>query len=817
MSNKFFNISWRNALKKLSDAYEIELEPLKNNIQNKSLKKAKQNSEWFNHFAVIYVLYLDIYRDLESCLENANNPQKKILLMKIVENVLYRILELKRDLIALNTNTNAVKSDFINLDSILKENKIRYDQLNIPVPRYFITVVDEKMKKREELLENLRKAMNIKIENKEKIVFKYPMEKSVQEAIGFIVNYERGRQGIQKGLIKKEQLLEIFRKQQKQKKLTQKKNENGKEEKNETEEAILVIQKFIRGYKAREVVDKIRKEELLFLNIQHNNNKLNELSDKIHGIEKIRKEELMEKQRELREEYEKLRRDMEENEGLEIREREMEKRRQFVIDIFEEKEGKELPPNIKDFYKKDEEKVEKTKEKDKKGKDKKPAKPKKMTEQEKFVKEREEKGPGSSPALKEIQRLIEEFSNKWSDESDFSENKLNIDYIAGEVYPEVKKKIENEVDNIMQIELDNLHIKMGINKKKEPSNKGGAKIKQPKIPGENLVTDKNPENYLPILLETGILKLDKGVSFDEFFATENVVRQSQEKLAESQPDPGLLQLKRLIIEQVVIPFGTGFNIEGMNRTYLFYGPMGSGKSLMIKAIKKATNALLFDLSADIVAEKYLDKVSISKMMYQVFKAAKEFQPAIILIDGVEHYFPKKNLKKNKHLVGKCAKFKKDLLNHINKHLSLEDKVIVIGCTSNPGLVNTPDLKKVFYKKYYFPFPDYSSRLLIINKLLEKYGIDSNSGFPADLLAFHTEGYTALSFEQLFEEVLTQARIKRLSVNKLELEELLISLSKTVYCSAEEYEAFKSFTHVVTGIKDRQSKQNENKNSKPKKR
>ena len=168
MSNKFFNISWRNALKKLSDAYEIELEPLKNNIQNKSLKKTKQNSEWFNHFAVIYVLYLDIYRDLESCLENANNPQKKILLMKIVENVLYRILELKRDLIALNTNTNAVKSDFINLDSILKENKIRYDQLNIPVPRYFITVVDEKMKKREELLENLRKAMNIKIENREK-------------------------------------------------------------------------------------------------------------------------------------------------------------------------------------------------------------------------------------------------------------------------------------------------------------------------------------------------------------------------------------------------------------------------------------------------------------------------------------------------------------------------------------------------------------------------------------------------------------------------------------------------------------------------
>ena len=814
MSNKYFNVKWRNALKKISDAYVLELEPLKNNIQNKTLKKAKQNSEWFSHFAVVYILYLDIYRDLELCLENANNPQKKVLLKEIVENVLYRILELKRDLVDLNTSTNAIKSDFVNFDAVIQKNKLRYDQLNIEPPRYFTTIVTERINERDRLLEHFGKTAEIAEAKRERVVFKYPVEKSVKEAVSLIVNFERGRQGIQRGLIKKEQLLEIFRKQQKQKKLTQKKNENGKEEKNETEEAILVIQKFIRGFKAREVVDRVRRAEQLFLNMQHNNDKLNSLDEKIHGIERTRKDELVEKQRELKEEYFKLKNDMFENEGLEIKEREMEKRRQFVIDVFEAKEGKELPPNIKEYYKQGEEKPEEVPKDNKKAKGKN-NKPKKMTEQEKFVKERQEKGPGSSPALKKLQELIEQFSNKWSDESDFSENKLNIDYVAGEVYPEVKKEIEEYVDKIMQIELDNLHIKLSINKKKESSNKNSGKTKNPKIPGENLVGNKNPKDFIPLLLEAGVLKIDKGASFEDFYATENLVRLAQEKTCQSQPDPGLLQLKRLIIEQVAIPLGTGFNIDKTNRTFLFYGPMGSGKSLMVKAIKKATNAFLLNISANVVAENYTDKASIGKLMYQVFKTAKTFQPAIILIDKVEHYFPKKNLKKNKHLVGKCAKFKKDLLNHINKHLTPTDKVVVIACTSKPGFVNVNDLKKVFYKKFYFPFPDYSSRLLIIKRLLERYGIDTGNGFPADLLAFHTEGYTALSFEQLFEEVLTQARIKRLSVSKLELEELMIPLSKTVYCSAEEYESFKTFTHVVTGIKDRQAKKNDNKGGKKK--
>lgn len=96
-------------------------------------------------------------------------------------------------------------------------------------------------------------------------------------------------------------------------------------------------------------------------------------------------------------------------------------------------------------------------------------------------------------------------------------------------------------------------------------------------------------------------------------------------------------------------------------------------------------------------------------MYKVFKIAKEFQPSVIYFDETEHFFGKKNLKKFKNFASKCSKFKKELTNQITKHLTLEDRVIIIGCTNKPQYVNTVDAKKFFYKKFYFPFPDYSGR------------------------------------------------------------------------------------------------------------
>jgi len=116
----------------------------------------------------------------------------------------------------------------------------------------------------------------------------------------------------------------------------------------------------------------------------------------------------------------------------------------------------------------------------------------------------------------------------------------------------------------------------------------------------------------------------------------------------------------------------------------------------------------------------------------VFKVAKVFQPAIIMIDEIEHYFPgkKKGGKKGRGpQVGKCVKFKRDLMAQIKKHLVPDDKVMVIACSNRPYLANQKELQKFFYRCFYFPYPDYASRGSLFKHLVKKHNATLNENFP----------------------------------------------------------------------------------------
>lgn len=69
--------------------------------------------------------------------------------------------------------------------------------------------------------------------------------------------------------------------------------------------------------------------------------------------------------------------------------------------------------------------------------------------------------------------------------------------------------------------------------------------------------------------------------------------------------------------------------------FLFYGAMGSGKTLAIRALGHECNALMIDLSPSTIENKATDKNSIAKMFYMAFTVAREFQPCIIYMDEVE--------------------------------------------------------------------------------------------------------------------------------------------------------------------------------------
>ena len=275
--------------------------------------------------------------------------------------------------------------------------------------------------------------------------------------------------------------------------------------------------------------------------------------------------------------------------------------------------------------------------------------------------------------------------------------------------------------------------------------------------------------------------------------------------ATNQPDPSLPQLRRTIIEQIALPQVSGLNVTNNPRTFLFYGPPGSGKTFLTHAIVNETKSIFLDFSPDIIAENVADKNAIAKLVYILFKVAREFQPAVIYIDEIEHFFPKKNVKKFK---ARCVKFKKDLMTHIQKQLQPTDAVTVIACTSQPQFLNVQDIKKLFSKSFYFPFPDYSSRLQIFKTALTEQGIDANSFFALQNIALNSEGYTAGSIKKALAQAFSKERIEKLCIIPLSHEEIILPLSKMPYCSADDYTVFQEMTNVLLDLQEKRTRREE---------
>jgi hypothetical protein len=523
MSNATYNGQWAGAMAELAEQVHLEDPTLEAEEGAPEPEPVRPTSiaQAFQHFACLYIKYLQIFRKLERCYDGMVHPQKRLAVLKVLELVMQRVVELKHSLVKYSPPPPVVQQDksfpweYVNLDSVLVDLKLPPDTLEVPVPKYFREDSAEARKVRDKIVEGY---MQVKHG-----VTEIPLESSdgqdtsgsipLDKAIEIIQLNERGRQGKERAT-----LVKVLREEEKRRKAYD--AAHGGAELDQ-DVASIEIQRALRGLVARNRASRLRDRELIFLGMRPSIVENVDREAQLKNAYIMRKQE----QKDNKDAYERALEDMKEvvynDEGPDIK-RELEgERTEWLADaileedttgikpadlkeegrVQRERGGKKkagerglMPESMQEFYDdKYPEPVEQEPEADPKA-DKGKAKDDKGKKGKKDEPEEEE-----LPLLQEKRDLTskmfqstEHYANEWEDfnEEDNFAQKHDVELVKNEIRDGVKLQIRDEVDEMFRDQLKKLKQELGQNfakppkaKKIKPSKKNakGEKIKFKKI------------------------------------------------------------------------------------------------------------------------------------------------------------------------------------------------------------------------------------------------------------------------------------------------------------------------------------------------
>lgn len=106
-----------------------------------------------------------------------------------------------------------------------------------------------------------------------------------------------------------------------------------------------------------------------------------------------------------------------------------------------------------------------------------------------------------------LQELIENFNVGWAgkDEASNFKQKCDTDIVMKESMPKIEEEITLQVDELIKVELQNLYVRLNLNKKRTKDK--APKHRKPKTkpaPGEKLVGPREPIDLMPDLIQANI-------------------------------------------------------------------------------------------------------------------------------------------------------------------------------------------------------------------------------------------------------------------------------------------------------------------------
>lgn len=178
---------------------------------------------------------------------------------------------------------------------------------------------------------------------------------------------------------------------------------------------------------------------------------------------------------------------------------------------------------------------------------------------------------------------------------------------------------------------------------------------------------------------------------------------------------GLEKAKEALQEAVILPIKFPQLFTDIRKPWtgiLLFGPPGTGKSFLAKAVATEADSTFFSVSASSLLSKYLGESE--KMVKELFETARKNKPSIIFVDEVDSLCSSRGDGETEA----SRRVKTEFLVQMNGVGNSMEGVLMLGATNIPWQLDTA-IRRRFEKRIYIGLPDASARAKMIRWNLGK--------------------------------------------------------------------------------------------------
>ncbi|XP_055709677.1 vacuolar protein sorting-associated protein 4 [Phlebotomus papatasi] len=214
---------------------------------------------------------------------------------------------------------------------------------------------------------------------------------------------------------------------------------------------------------------------------------------------------------------------------------------------------------------------------------------------------------------------------------------------------------------------------------------------------------------------------------------------------------GLDGAKEALKEAVILPIKFPHLFTGKRipwKGILLFGPPGTGKSYLAKAVAtEANNSTFFSVSSSDLVSKWLGESE--KLVKNLFELARQHKPSIIFIDEVDSLCSSRSDNESES----ARRIKTEFLVQMQGVGSDNDGILVLGATNIPWVLDSA-IRRRFEKRIFIPLPEEHARLVMFKIHLGNttHVLTENN---LKELAKKTDGYSGADISIIVRDALMQ--------------------------------------------------------------